>query len=83
VAGEEAQAYRCRDAKGRTLYSNETCEKQGLKAAGAVKDRITVVPAVATPKASPEKKADKAREARPGASAPVKPINPLIEKLAE
>ena len=78
--GEPAQApVKCADAQGRITYSNVPCEKQGLKQAGTVADRTTVVRTA--PKAAP--KADKgkeAEEARPGPG--IKPVNPLTEKLA-
>ena len=44
-----AQTYKCRDAAGKTTYSNERCEAQGLKASGEVRDRIMVVPGSSAP----------------------------------
>ncbi len=45
-AGAAAQTtmYKCTDAQGRITYSNEACDKQGLKDAGPVPDRVTTMP---------------------------------------
>jgi hypothetical protein len=78
-------AVKCVDSGGRITYSNVPCEKQGLKDAGPIADRTTVVKgAQLKPPAKADKgkgdKADKA-EARPGPG--VKPVNPLAEQLAK
>jgi uncharacterized protein DUF4124 len=36
--------YKCTDSQRRITYSNEACEKQGLKDAGPVVDRTTSMP---------------------------------------
>ena len=36
--------YKCIDAQRRITYSNESCDKQGLKDAGPVPDRVTTMP---------------------------------------
>jgi len=43
------ETYKCRDRAGRITYSNSTCESQGLKSAGAVRDRTTVIPGAPRP----------------------------------
>jgi hypothetical protein len=60
------ETYKCRDRAGRITYSNSACEKQGLKSAGPVRDRTTVVPAQSFP--SEKRRAEPARQ--PPRSAP-------------
>ena len=55
-----AQTYKCIDEQKRVTYSNTPCEKQGLKDAGPVADRLMTVPAVTQPKAAPKKEPAKA-----------------------
>ena len=85
-----AQTYKCVDENKRVTYSNTSCDKQGLKDAGPVADRLMTVPAAQAPKAAPRKDAGKAPprttaedmdEGRLGAG--VKPVVPLMEKLAK
>ena len=71
---DAADYYKCKNSAGRITYSNETCEKQGLQPAGAIKDRVMVVPAYQPPAA----KSDEKNEPKPGAA--LKPVNPLTEK---
>lgn len=80
--------YKCTDAQRRITYSNETCEKQGLKDAGQVADRTTSMPF--TPPAKPAARKDSAKasalrsqdDAEVGrGGAQVKPVNPLIDTL--
>ncbi len=52
AVGAETQTYKCRDAGGNLTYSNQTCEKQGLKDAGPVRERLMTVP---SPKAAKRK----------------------------
>ena len=47
--------YKCTDEQRRITYSNETCEKQGLKDAGPVVDRVTSVPFTEPPKPAARK----------------------------
>jgi hypothetical protein len=62
VAAADAQAtFKCTDKGGRVTYTNTRCEEQGLKDAGAVKDRMMVMPSQSAPKA---------REAPPAKPAP-------------
>ena len=51
-----AQTYKCVDAQKRITYSNTACDKQGLKDAGPIADRIVTVPATEArkPAARPE-----------------------------
>ncbi len=60
-----AQTYKCKDQAGAITYSNEACEKQGLKDAGKVRERLTTMQNEPLPvrklspkpeKAEPEKK---------------------------
>ncbi|MSQ62467.1 MAG: DUF4124 domain-containing protein [Betaproteobacteria bacterium] len=80
--------YKCTDAQRRITYSNETCEKQGLKDAGPVADRVTSMPFTAPSK--PAARKDSARAPAPGdkedvdagrGGAKIKPVVPLLEKL--
>jgi hypothetical protein len=81
--------YKCTDAQQRITYSNETCEKQGLKDAGIVPDRVTTVPFTEPPKPASRKDAAKAPAPREGdeeagrGGAQVKPVVPLLEKLSK
>jgi len=88
-AGSAAQTmYKCTDAQRRITYSNETCEKQGLKDAGPVADRVTSMPFTEPPKPAARKDAAKAPAPRAQEDAEtgrggtqIKPVSPLIEKL--
>ena len=80
--------YKCVDDQRRVTYSNITCEKQGLKDAGPVSDRVTNMPFTEPPKptkpgALPTVKLPlPADDAEAGRDRPlVRPVNPLIEKL--
>lgn len=88
AAGAAQTMYKCTDAQQRITYSNETCEKQGLKDAGPVADRVTSMPFTEPPKPAARKDAAKAPAPRPQEDAEtgrggtqVKPVSPLIEKL--
>lgn len=79
--------FKCRDGRGQVTYSNESCEKQGLRDAGPVADRTTVMPftAPARPAAKDAPK-DTARKddpenLRPGPAATIKPVVPFTERL--
>lgn len=82
-AGAAAQTtmYKCTDAQGRITYSNEACDKQGLKEAGKVADRVTTMPFTEPPKPAartePPSRTDKDK------APAIKPVNPLIEKLVK
>ena len=92
VAGLAQTMYKCIDDQRRLTYSNITCEKQGLKDAGPVADRTTSMP-FTPPKPAPSAErpdnvkppavaaADQAETGR--IAARVKPVSPLIEKLAK
>ncbi len=87
--------YKCLDGQRRVTYSNIACDKQGLSDAGPVADRVTSMPFTAPPKPrpaaapaaaapAPGKPPGMANEAEVGgAAAQVKPVVPLIEKLAK
>jgi hypothetical protein len=49
----KSETYKCRDRAGKITYSNSTCESQGLKSAGPVRDRTTVIPGAARPSEKP------------------------------
>ena len=82
-----AQTYKCVDAQKRITYSNTACEKQGLKDAGPIADRIMTVPATEMPKPSVRKEPGKApraaEDADAGKGAQVKPAVPQSEKPAK
>ena len=87
--GAAQTMYKCLDDSRRITYSNVPCEKQGLKDGGAVADRVTTMPsgaaALPTQKLKPPvemPKANKDGEVDRG-GAQLKPVNPLIEKLAK
>ena len=76
-----AELNKCRDGAGSVTYSSESCESQGLKSAGPIRDRTTVVPgAAATTAATGGRKQEGESELR-GSPVQIKPVNPLIEKL--
>ena len=81
--------YKCIDGNRRITYSNLPCEKQGLQDAGPIGDRVTSMPFTAPPKpvagALPTVKlpVPPADDAQAGSGARIKPVNPLIEKLAK
>ena len=87
VAPAHAQTtFKCRDARGQTTYSNEPCEKQGLRDAGPVADRTTVMPFTTAKPAAKEAPKDAARKddpegLKPGPSATVKPVAPIADRL--
>ncbi len=65
-----SQTYKCKDQAGSVTYSNETCEKQGLKDAGKVRERLTTmqneplpVKKLSPPKELPEKNAAEKKDA--------------------
>jgi len=55
AAMAQTTMYKCTDEQRRITYSNETCEKQGLKDAGPVPDRVTSVPFTEPPKPAARK----------------------------
>jgi len=74
-----AELNKCSDAFGRVTYTSESCAKEGLNPAGAIRDRVTVLP-VSSP-ASTHKQAPKKDEQRPLPT--VKPVVPLVDQLAK
>jgi hypothetical protein len=85
--------YKCTDAQRRITYSNEACEKQGLKEAGQVADRVTTMPFGPAPKpaAAGAGKAPGAKDGKGSKDeaetiqrgAQMKPVVPLLEKLSK
>ncbi len=77
AAASAAQTlYKCTDAQRRITYSSESCETLGLKDAGPVADRVTSMPFTAPSKPAARKDAEKS-------GAQIKPVVPLLEKLAK
>jgi hypothetical protein len=81
--------YKCLQGSAVT-YSNTACEQLGLKSAGVVQDRITTMPLGAPvqtkgPSApgKPQSTAGKENQIDMPKTSAVKPVNPLIEKLAK
>lgn len=81
--------FKCLEGRSIT-YSSTPCAELGLKPGGEIRDRITTVPAVTRPSASSasplSQKAPAGRTENdvdlPKTST-LKPVNPLIEKLAK
>ena len=87
-----AELSKCLDRDGHVTYSSARCEAQGLKSAGPIRDRTTVMPAPVARRdvaKDPGGKAAAARDAKDpggelrGSPVQIKPINPLIEKLVK
>lgn len=83
-----ADLSKCLDRAGLVTYSSESCESQGLKPAGPIRDRTTVVPgAVPAARKTEPAKDGKAKDPMSasselgGSPVQIKPINPLIERL--
>jgi hypothetical protein len=98
AAPAQTTMYKCMGERNQVTYSNITCEKQGLKSAGAVTaDRVTTMPSMPTqgsgqlptqrlkpPVEMPkENRADSKDAEVDRAGAQLRPVNPLIEKLAK
>ncbi|MBM3346324.1 MAG: hypothetical protein FJY55_07515 [Betaproteobacteria bacterium] len=82
----QAELYKCTDGHA-TTYLSTTCDKLGLKSAGAIRDRLTVInntPPAARPEAPKATTAtaaeDEEQRARKAAAA-IKPVNPLLDRL--
>ncbi len=79
--------FKCLEGRSIT-YSSTPCEDLGLRPGGEIKDRVTTVPSVKRP-ASATALPQKPTSARPENDVDlprpptVKPVNPLIEKLAK
>ena len=74
TCAQAAGLNKCSDAFGRMTYTSETCEKEGLTPAGAIRDRVTILPtSTVAPRREPPKKND---ESRPLPT--VKPVNPAL-----
>lgn len=58
VSSAEAAMNKCTDGIQIT-YTNEPCEKLGLKSAGPIKDAVTIMPAASKPKEEPSEKPNK------------------------
>ena len=74
--GAAQSMFKCRDDRGRVTYSNVTCEKQGLKDAGAVADRSTTLPLAPAQKALPPRKAAATDDPEVGATKAPSPGKP-------
>lgn len=81
--------FKCLEGRSVT-YSSTPCAELGLKPGGEIRDRVTTVPAVKRPSATdPSTLSQKTQAGRtenevdmPKTST-LKPINPLIDKLAK
>lgn len=85
VALAQGGLYKCSDGHS-TTYSSTECEKLGLKSAGEIRDRLTVVGVErpAAKQAAPVKPAatEQAEEERTRKTAgAIKPVNPLVDRL--
>lgn len=81
--------FKCLEGRSVT-YSSTPCAELGLKPGGEIRDRVTTVPAVARPSASSasplSQKAPAGRtenDADLSKTSTLKPVNPLIDKLAK
>ena len=95
AAGAAQTMYKCLDEGRRVTYSNVPCDKQGLKDGGAVADRTTTMPLGPLPKPAAKppvsKDAKDAKDAKNSKDdvetiqrgAQIKPVVPLLEKLAK
>jgi hypothetical protein len=81
--------YKCLQGTAVT-YSSTPCEKLGLKSGGEIQDRVTTLPPSSraqrqpppASRASPAPTGGKENEIEMPKTSAVKPVNPLIEKLA-
>lgn len=87
-AQAQTDLFKCTDGQ-RVTYSSTACDKLGLKSAGAIADRITVIsgdrPAAKAasgpaPVSAPKGSQDEEDKARKSAGA-IRPVNPLVERL--
>lgn len=63
-------------------YTSLTCEKEGLKPAGVVRQRMTILPTVATPAAPSKQDAQpRQRDDEIPHLPTVKPVSPLVNQL--
>jgi len=92
AAAAQTTMYKCMGERNQITYSNITCQKQGLRDAGTVTaDRVTTMPSTTTTQGSgqlptqrlkpPVEMPKDAEVERSGAQ--LKPVNPLLEKLAK
>lgn len=88
TTGAAQTTYKCTDTQRRITYSNEACDKQGLTDAGKVADRVTTMPFTPPPKpaatsaaAKPPASKDDVETVQRGTQ--IKPVVPLLEKLAK
>lgn len=94
ISPDEASAqamYKC--LKGTAVtYSNTSCDQLGLKSAGQVRDRVTTLPMGGSTQAKgpsgpaagkPQSQIAKENQIDMPATSTIKPVNPLIEKLAK
>jgi hypothetical protein len=87
AVGMAQTMYKCLDVRQRVTYSSEPCEKLGLKDAGPVVDRTTTMPLGPTPgsikPAAPKPPAAKDDIEAVQRGSQIKPVVPLLEKLAK
>ena len=88
VSADAQTMFKCTDAQRRITYSNEACDKQGLRDAGKIADRVTTMPFTAPQKPAARKETDTAPASGDDVEtvqrgARIKPVVPLLEKLAK
>lgn len=84
------ELYKCLQGSAVT-YSSSPCEKLGLKPGGEIRDRVTTLPLGSAkdgkgpraPRDAAAKAAGKENEVDMPSTSAIKPVNPLIEKLAK
>ena len=87
LAGAQTM-YKCMKGNAVT-YTNSSCETLGLKSAGPVRDRMTTLPmggqakGAAAPAGKAQSSIAKENQIDMPATSTIKPVNPLIEKLAK
>ncbi len=80
TCAQAAGLNKCSDAFGRMTYTSETCEKEGLTPAGAIRDRVTILP-TSTTAAPVRKEAPKKDDDRQLPT--VKPVVPLADQASK
>lgn len=74
--------FKCTDTQRRITYSNTPCDKLGLKDLGTVEDRTMTMPLAPAQKPAAPPETPKPSAPTEG-GAQIKPVVPLIEKLAK
>lgn len=78
----QAEPYKCTDGHA-TTYSSTACDKLGLKSAGVIHDRLTVInnaPPAARPETPKVPAAEDDEQRARRAAAAMQPINQLLDR---